>query len=112
MAPIEDDGKADVSCPVCKEIFLGYRIPKILPSCSHTVCLICLRKIREQMTSIRCPLCMVSQALQGSLESLTTNLTMKSFADKYNRAAIKKEASKEGYASTMRTKLTIRGDTL
>ena len=97
--PQDDDGRADVSCSICKELFLPPCIPKLL-DCSHTVCIKCLQKMGQLYTAIRCPLCMKAHKITGGLDSLPTNLAVQNFADKYNRMAIKKGEKSDASADT------------
>src|SRR5688572_21498275 len=45
-----------ISCPVCLDDYnQTNRIPRILPSCGHSVCLGCLRTLTSGRSTFRCP---------------------------------------------------------
>ncbi|XP_072038378.1 uncharacterized protein [Amphiura filiformis] len=75
--------EADVSCPVCKEIFNSQLyVPKILP-CNHTVCKICLQRLYTESRSsmIKCPLCSIDH--NTTVGVLQTNLHAQSIGEKF-----------------------------
>ncbi|XP_072024476.1 uncharacterized protein [Amphiura filiformis] len=72
--------EADVSCPVCKEIFNSRQnVPKMLP-CSHTVCTPCLQQLQSG-SRIKCPICSIEH--YTTVGVLQTNLTAQNIGDKY-----------------------------
>lgn len=74
LNPLEQFAVAYTRCPVC---CMEFREPKCLPACAHSVCTICLGKIRIQKTesiALKCPLCAkVSHVPEGGVLQLPAN---------------------------------------
>ncbi|EFX82189.1 hypothetical protein DAPPUDRAFT_302623 [Daphnia pulex] len=68
----EDATEHYITCRVCYLQFDDHQVKPKLLSCSHTVCLTCLKQIYNHGAVIKCPVCRRSDRLQ-SVEQLPTN---------------------------------------
>lgn len=58
LRPHSKNNRNFIGCPICfNEYNAISNFPMILPSCGHTVCKVCLEKIAEERTVIKCPVC-------------------------------------------------------
>ena len=52
------DMEDDLSCPVCKELFVDPHTPRTLPKCGHVCCEICLNQLPRSLLGMKnCPEC-------------------------------------------------------
>ena len=78
----------DLSCPVCFELFVDPHTPKILPSCGHVCCEVCLNKMTAGMCDKKCPECRrVVIIPKDGVASFLTNFRLRSLAENHRTVA-------------------------
>ena len=87
LSPAVED---ELSCPICCELFIDKRIPKVL-DCRHDVCQICLQSLTEDRT-VKCPQCRLITTLEsGGIAELKPNYRVRNLAEIYSRCNSKDE---------------------
>ncbi|CAG9319811.1 unnamed protein product [Blepharisma stoltei] len=58
LRPQSKHNRQFIGCPVCfNEYNVISHFPLVLPACGHTACKVCLEKIAEERSVIKCPVC-------------------------------------------------------
>jgi len=83
----------EISCPICYSEFDDVEhIPRVIPSCGHTLCLNCLRIILQNDETKKCPLDQKKfESYQETEENFPINYTVKNIIEKIVSHGICKE---------------------
>ena len=79
--------QSELTCPICMELFIEPHNPKNMPECSHVICEICLKKLREKAPKkrsfkVKCPECRKSMKIpSNNISALKTNLRLRNLAE-------------------------------
>ncbi|CAG9318340.1 unnamed protein product [Blepharisma stoltei] len=80
LRPSSKQGRNIGTCPVCFEIFnQAPYSPLLLPSCGHTICIICLQNMYEDSSILKCPVCRTMSF--NEIESLPVNYAILEIAE-------------------------------
>lgn len=79
--------ETELSCPVCRELFIESHTPKDL-QCGHIICAPCLkqvvRTVRDIGNRIKCPECRTIMIIPtGGVDALRTNFKIRNLAEKH-----------------------------
>lgn len=72
-----------MECQICFETFDSKNfVPKMLISCGHSFCKICLERLINKKSTVQCPICRESTKIQNTKDSLPTNYSLVEIIDK------------------------------